>query len=199
MKLGKAARAAVVSIAAVCGAAFAAGADTMSNPTTAWSFSFTSIDGKPMPLADFRGKVLLVVNTASFCGFTKQYRALQELHAEYEGQGFAVIGVPSNDFGGQEPKAAGEIKEFCEGMFGVTFPLTDKTVVSGSDAHPFYKWARDASGWLNAPKWNFHKYLVGRDGHLVTSFYSQTAPNSERVMNAIEAEIAKPQAAATAD
>lgn len=199
MKLGKAASAAVVSIAAVCGAAFAAGADTMSNPTTAWSFSFTSIDGKPMPLSDFRGKVLLVVNTASFCGFTKQYRALQELHAEYEGQGFAVIGVPSNDFGGQEPKAAGEIKEFCEGMFGVTFPLTDKTVVSGSDAHPFYKWARDASGWLNAPKWNFHKYLVGRDGRLVTSFYSQTAPNSERVMNAIEAEIAKPQAAAAAD
>lgn len=199
MKLVKATRTALVSIMAVCGVTFAAGADTMSTATTAWDFSFTSIDGKPMPLADFRGKVLLVVNTASFCGFTKQYRALQELHTEYEEQGFAVIGVPSNDFGAQEPKAAGEIKEFCEGMFGVTFPLADKTVVSGSGAHPFYKWARNESGWLNAPKWNFHKYLVGRDGRLVTSFYSQTAPNSERVVNAIEAEIAKPQAAAAAD
>lgn len=113
MKLAKATRTALVGIMAVCGVTFAAGADTMSTATTAWDFSFTSIDGKPMPLADFRGKVLLVVNTASFCGFTKQYRALQELHTEYEEQGFAVIGVPSNDFGAQEPKAAGEIKEFC--------------------------------------------------------------------------------------
>jgi glutathione peroxidase len=163
--------------------------------TTAWDFTFTSIDGKPMPLSDFRGRVLLVVNTASFCGFTKQYEALQALNAKYEAQGFAVIGVPSNDFGGQEPKEAGEIKEFCEGMFGVTFPLTDKNAVTGEGAHPFYKWARDELGWLNAPKWNFHKYLVGRDGRLATSFFSMTTPDSEKLVRAVEAEIAKPAGA----
>ena len=165
---------------------------------TAWDFSFTSIDGKPMPLSDFRGQVLLVVNTASFCGFTKQYKALQELHQKYAPQGFAVIGVPSNDFGAQEPKAAGEIKEFCEGMFGVEFPLTDKNVVSGDNAHPFYKWARDELGWMNAPKWNFHKYLVGRDGKLVTSFFSMTTPDADRLVSAVEAELRKPKVAAAA-
>lgn len=195
MRLRIAAAAALLGLAAICGAALAAGAEDMSSKT-AWDFSFTSIDGKPMPLADFRGQVLLVVNTASFCGFTKQYEALQMLHAKYESQGFAVIGVPSNDFGAQEPKAAGEIKEFCEGMFGVTFPLTDKNAVLGEGAHPFYKWAREELGWLNAPKWNFHKYLVGRDGKLVTSFYSQTAPDADRLVKAVEAEIAKPAGAA---
>jgi glutathione peroxidase len=163
---------------------------------TAWDFSFTSIDGKPMPLADFRGQVLLVVNTASFCGFTKQYKALQELHARYAPLGFAVIGVPSNDFGGQEPKAEGEIKEFCEGMFGVAFPLTAKNVVTGDGAHPFYKWAREELGWINAPKWNFHKYLVGRDGRLVTSFFSTTAPESDKLVSAVETELKKPKVAA---
>ncbi len=186
---------ALLGVALVCGAAVSAGADDMSSKT-AWDFSFTSIDGKPMPLADFRGKVLLVVNTASFCGFTKQYEALQALHAKYEGHGFAVIGVPSNDFGAQEPKAAGEIKEFCEGIFGVTFPLTDKNIVSGDGAHPFYKWARDQVGWINAPKWNFHKYVVGRDGKIATWFFSQTAPDAEKLVKVVETELAKPKAAA---
>ncbi len=189
------ASAALLGLAAMAGVGAAAGAEGK-NARTAWDFTFTSIDGKPMPLSDFKGRVLLVVNTASFCGFTKQYEALQALNAKYEAQGFNVIGVPSNDFGGQEPKAAGEIKEFCEGMFGVTFPLTDKNVVSGEDAHPFYKWAREELGWLNAPKWNFHKYLVGRDGKLVTSFFSATAPDADRLVRAVEAEIAKPKVAA---
>ena len=189
----KGAAAALSSLAALMGG----GADPVTaGETTAWDFSFTSIDGKPMPLSDFKGKVLLVVNTASFCGFTKQYEALQALDAKYQSQGFHVIGVPSNDFGGQEPKAAGEIKEFCEGMFGVTFPLTDKVAVSGEGAHPFYVWARDQLGWLNAPKWNFHKYLVGRDGKLVTSFFSSTAPDADRLVRAVEAELAKPKLAA---
>ena len=192
----KSAAAALSSLAALIGA----GADPVTaGETTAWDFSFTSIDGKPMPLSDFKGKVLLVVNTASFCGFTKQYEALQALDAKYQSQGFHVIGVPSNDFGGQEPKAAGEIKEFCEGMFGVTFPLTDKVAVSGEAAHPFYVWARDRLGWLNAPKWNFHKYLVGRDGKLVTSFFSSTAPDADRLVKAVEAELAKPKLAAAGD
>jgi len=185
----------LVGAAAMAGVGAAAGADA-SGGKTAWDFSFTSIDGKPMPLADFKGRVLLVVNTASFCGFTKQYEALQALNAKYEAQGFNVIGVPSNDFGGQEPDSEGKIKEFCEGMFGVTFPLTGKNVVTGDGAHPFYAWAREELGWLNAPKWNFHKYLVGRDGKLVTSFYSQTAPDADRLVRAVEAEIAKPKVAA---
>ncbi len=196
MRLKRALSAAMLGLTAMVGGGMALGAEDDS-AKTAWDFSFTSIDGKPMPLSDFRGKVLLVVNTASFCGFTKQYEALQKLNAKYEGQGFAVIGVPSNDFGAQEPKAAGEIKEFCEGMFGVTFPLADKNVVSGDAAHPFYKWAREELGWFNAPKWNFHKYLVGRDGRLVTSFFSATAPDADRLVSAVEAEIAKPVAAAT--
>lgn len=171
-------------------AAGAAGPDDRA-AKTAWDFAFTSIDGKPMPLADYRGDVLLVVNTASMCGFTKQYSGLQALHETYEAQGFKVVGVPSNDFGGQEPKAAGEIKEFCETTFGIRFPMTDKVEVTGGGAHPFYAWARDELGWLNAPKWNFHKYLVGRDGRLVTSFFSQTTPESKKMTRAIEAEIAK--------
>jgi glutathione peroxidase len=195
MRFISAASVTLLGLAALAGAGASAAPEE--GAMTAWDFSFTSIDGKPMPLSDFRGKVLLVVNTASFCGFTKQYEALQALHAKYEGQGFAVIGVPSNDFGAQEPKAAGEIKEFCEGMFGVTFPLTDKNAVSGEAAHPFYKWAREALGWLNAPKWNFHKYLVGRDGRLVTSFFSVTAPDADRLVEAVEGEIAKPAPAAT--
>lgn len=159
--------------------------------TDAWSFNFTSIDGKPMPLSQYRGNVLLVVNVASFCGFTPQYKGLQALSEKYQARGLTVIGVPSNDFGNQEPKAAGEIKEFCQGTYGVTFPLTAKAALSGDDAHPFYTWARHELGWLNAPKWNFHKYLVGRDGRLVTSFISTTTPDSARVVAAIETELAK--------
>lgn len=160
-------------------------------PVTAWDFNFTSIDGTQMPLAQYRGNVLLVVNVASFCGFTPQYKGLQALFEKYRAQGLTVIGVPSNDFGNQEPKAAGEIKEFCQGTYGITFPLTAKAALSGESAHPFYAWARDDLGWLNAPKWNFHKYLVGRDGRLVTSFLSTTTPESSRLVSAVEAELAK--------
>lgn len=159
--------------------------------TTAWEFNFTSIDGKPLPLSQYRGNVLLVVNVASFCGFTPQYKGLQALYEKYQQQGLTVIGVPSNDFGNQEPKAAGEIKEFCQGTYGITFPLTAKASLSGDAAHPFYAWARQELGWLNAPKWNFHKYLVSRDGRLVTSFLSTTTPESTRLVSAVEAELAK--------
>lgn len=158
----------------------------------AWDHEFQSIDGKPMPLKAYQGKVLLVVNTASFCGFTPQYKALEALHEKYEKQGLVVIGVPSNDFGGQEPKAEGEIKEFCEGAFGVTFPLTSKYAVTGAGAHPFYKWVVSALGPKSAPGWNFHKYLVGRDGKVVSSFFSGSAPDSKEVVAAIEAELRKP-------
>lgn len=168
-------------------------ADNPPATASAWDFSFQSIDGKPMPLSAFKGNVLLVVNVASFCGFTPQYKGLQALHDKYGAQGLTVIGVPSNDFGQQEPKAAGEIKEFCQGTYGITFPLAGKEMVSGDTPHPFYAWAREQLGWINAPKWNFHKYLVGRDGRLVTSFFSTTAPDAGRLVSAVEVELAKGQ------
>jgi glutathione peroxidase len=158
---------------------------------SAFDFEFTSIDGKPMPLSEYKGKVLLIVNTASFCGFTKQYEGLQALHDAYSQKGLAVIGVPSNDFGGQEPGDVSKIKEFCTGTFGITFPMTDKNVVKGDAAHPFYKWAVGTLGPKAAPGWNFHKYLVGRDGKLAASFFSGTAPDGKELLAALETEIAK--------
>ncbi|MGE0053710.1 MAG: glutathione peroxidase [Hyphomicrobium sp.] len=161
---------------------------------SAFDFSFQSIDGTPMNFADWRGKVLLVVNTASFCGFTKQYAGLQELWSKYQDKGLVVIGVPSNDFGEQEPKAEGEIKQFCQGAFGVTFPLTEKQVVKGEGAHPFYAWAAKVGG--GPPAWNFHKYLIGRDGRMLRAFSSRVAPNSAEVTGAIEQALGEKVSAA---
>lgn len=158
---------------------------------SAYDFEFTSIDGKPLKLADWQGKVLLVVNTASFCGFTKQYAGLQELWSKYETAGLVVLGVPSNDFGEQEPKSEADVKAFCEGGFGVTFPLTAKQTVKGEHAHPFYKWAAAAVGPQGVPSWNFHKYLVGRDGRIVKAFSSRVTPSSAEVVDAIEAALAR--------
>jgi glutathione peroxidase len=157
---------------------------------SAYDFSFSSIDGQPMPMSQYKGKAVLVVNTASFCGFTKQYQGLQALYQSYEAKGLVVIGVPSNDFGGQEPGSATQIKEFCEGAFGITFPLTEKVPVTGEAAHPFYKWAAATLGPKAAPGWNFHKYLVARDGRIVKSFYSGTAPDSKEIVAAIEDALA---------
>jgi glutathione peroxidase len=156
---------------------------------SAFQFGFTSIDGRPMPLADFKGRALLVVNTASFCGYTNQYAGLQALHDKYEKLGLVVIGVPSNDFGEQEPKAETEIATFCQGAFGVMFPLTDKQAVKGPNAHPFYKWAVATLGANAAPKWNFHKYLIGRDGRLLSAFSTATKPQDPQVITAIEAAL----------
>lgn len=157
----------------------------------AFDFTFDGIDGKPLALSAYEGKALLVVNTASFCGFTKQYEGLQKLWQDYEAKGLVVVGVPSNDFGEQEPKSDGEIKEFCKGAFGVTFPLAAKTVVKGERAHPFYAWAREAMGGKSTPGWNFHKYLVGRDGRLVAAFPSQVTPDHADLVGAVERELAK--------
>ena len=155
--------------------------------TSAHDFSFTAIDGAPLPMTEFRGKAVLVVNTASFCGFTGQYEALQALYERFQDRGLVVLGVPSNDFGRQEPGSADEIKEFCEINYQITFPLTEKQVVSGSEAHPFYRWAADRVGTMGKPRWNFHKYLVGPDGELVDWFSTVTKPNSPKVVSAIEA------------
>ena len=153
---------------------------------SAYDFEFGGIDGAPIKLSQWRGKVLLVVNTASFCGFTKQYAGLQDLWMRYGGEGLVVLGVPANDFGGQEPKSESEIKKFCEGGFGITFPLTSKQVVVGPASHPFYKRAAETVGPDGVPAWNFHKYLLGRDGRMIGAFASRVTPDSKELVGAIE-------------
>jgi glutathione peroxidase len=153
---------------------------------SAYDFEFQGIDGSPLRLSDWRGKVLLIVNTASLCGFTKQYAGLEELWRRYREAGLVVIGVPSNDFAGQEPKSEREIKAFCESKFGVTFPLTSKQVVSGSGINPFYRWAAEVFGPAGVPRWNFHKYLVGRDGRLLRSFSTRLPPAAPEITGWIE-------------
>jgi glutathione peroxidase len=133
--------------------------------------------------------VLLVVNTASFCGFTAQYAGLQTLWERYEKRGLVVVGVPSNDFGAQEPKGETEIAGFCQGAFGITFPLTSKETVAGSQAHPFYRWARDRLGANHAPRWNFHKYLIGRNGKPIAGYGANVEPLSPTLIQAIEAAL----------
>ncbi len=159
---------------------------------TAYDFSFTTlVGGHPLPLEQFRGKVLLVVNTASKCGFTPQYDGLEKLFAAYRDGGLVVLGVPSNDFGGQEPGDNDGIAHFCKLNYGVTFPMAGKQTVTGRNAHPFYKWAREQAGFLGAPKWNFHKYLIGRHGEFVDYFNTTTGPDSKKLRAAIEAELRK--------
>lgn len=140
-------------------------------------------DEKPQSLCQYSGKVLLVVNTASFCGFTSQYKGLEALHAKYKDQGFAVLGFPSNDFS-QETGSNKQIADFCENTFGVKFPMFTKTQVTGSDASPLYKQLIAQSG--QKPRWNFYKYLIGRDGKLVDSYGSVTGPDSKSLVSAIE-------------
>ena len=154
---------------------------------TAYDFSFDQVDGTSLALADYRGKVVMVVNTASACGFTDQYDDMQSLYETYQDQGFVMLAVPSNDFGNQEPLAGAKIKEFCEVNFSITFTVTDKTAVNGDKAHPFYQWATDELGTLAKPRWNFHKYLIDRNGKLVSWFATPTKPTSPKIKNAVEA------------
>ncbi len=159
----------------------------MINPSqTAYDFSFQSATGEVLPLSHFCGKILFIVNTASQCGFTRQYQSLEQLYKQYQDRGLVVIGVPSNDFGGQEPGTDDEIQAFCQTRFGITFPVVKKERLKGASIHPFYSWARGVLGFGTAPKWNFHKYLVDREGHLIDYFYSSTSANSPRLLQALE-------------
>lgn len=153
---------------------------------SAHDFSFNSIDGEPLPLSRYKGKAVLVVNTASECGYTPQYKDLQALWQRYRDRGLVVLGVPSNDFGGQEPGTEAEIKRFCERQYAVDFPLTAKEPVSGDAAHPFYKWAAEVAGGDAAPRWNFHKYLIAPDGSLAAWFPTKTSPVDPKVTGEIE-------------
>ena len=161
-----------------------------SAPLTAHDFTFENIDGGPLPLSDFAGKTVLLVNTASMCGFTAQYEALQAVYDKYRDAGLVVLGVPSDDFGGQEYDSADEIKQFCEINYGITFPMTDKVRVKGDNAHPFYQWVA-AQGRMKLPRWNFYKHVIDADGNLVEWFASTTSPDSSKVINAIEKELAR--------
>ena len=153
---------------------------------SAHEFSFDTIDGAPLPLTDFRGKVVLVVNTASQCGLTPQYEGLEQLYSDYRDRGLVVLGVPCNQFAGQEPGTEAQIKDFCETRFAVDFPLTSKVEVKGSGAHPFYKWAEGQLGEPAVPVWNFHKILVGKSGEAIRAFGPRTDPLDPEVTGAIE-------------
>lgn len=154
---------------------------------SAYDYSFQSLIGHhALPLSSFKGKVLLIVNTASKCGFTPQYASLEKLYDTYKDRGLVVIGVPSNDFARQEPGTEEDIAHFCQMNYGVTFPMTTKEIVSGKNAHPFYRWAKQKLGFGTAVKWNFHKYLINRNGELVDYFNSPTSPDAKRVQKAIE-------------
>jgi glutathione peroxidase len=142
-----------------------------------------------MPFAQYKGKALLVVNTASFCGYTPQYEGLQKLYETFSAQGLVVIGVPSNDFN-QESTSNKAIKTFCESKFGIRFPMTERSTVIGPKAAPFYSWAASVLGKGNVPKWNFHKYLIDRDGKLVGAYNSKVTPDSPALQDAIKKVLA---------
>ena len=156
-----------------------------------YDFKLNTLEGKPASLGDYKGKVVLLVNVASQCGLTPQYKALQALQDKYKDKGFTVVGVPCNDFGAQEPGSSQEIQEFCTGKYHVTFPLMEKIHVKGSEQHPLY--ARLTGKGAEFPgdiKWNFGKFLIGRDGKVLKRFEPQTTPDAAEVTKAIEAALA---------
>jgi glutathione peroxidase len=153
-------------------------------------FRFSDINGDDLPMSRFAGKPVLLVNVASACGFTPQYSDLQRLHEAYGPKGLVVLGVPSNDFGAQEPGSEEQIRLFCQTSFGVTFPMTAKQKVIGASAHPVYRWITSELGEGAAPKWNFHKYLIGRDGALLEAWPSRVGPTSQEVIGAVEKALA---------
>ncbi|CUW46637.1 glutathione peroxidase [Novacetimonas hansenii] len=154
--------------------------------TCAYDFTLPALSGEPIDLSSLRGKPILIVNTASKCGFTPQYEGLQGLWTTWRSHDLTVLGVPSNDFGAQEPGNAQEIGAFCERNYHVTFPLAAKCHVRGPQATPLFRWLAQQGGFLARPRWNFYKYLIGRDGTLVNWFMSITPPESRRVRMAVE-------------
>jgi glutathione peroxidase len=151
-----------------------------------FDLSINDINNKVVNLSDFKGKIILLVNVASKCGFTKQYTGLQELYEKYKDNGFVVLGVPSNQFGGQEPGTNDEIKNFCETNFNITFPITDKVDVKGDNAHALYKWAKKNNGNSTVPKWNFHKILINKEGKIENTFNSFITPMSDKITKQID-------------
>ena len=151
-----------------------------------YDFKLESITGEIINFNNYKGKTVLLVNVASNCGFTKQYNELQNLWEKYKERDLVVIGVPSNQFGGQEPGSNSEIKSFCEVNFNINFPLTSKYDVKGDNAHDIYKWAKETFGKSSIPKWNFHKILINKKGSVHDTFASFTNPMSKKILNELE-------------
>ena len=155
------------------------------NSEVAYDYSFNGIEGGQINLSDYKDKVIVVVNVASRCGYTPQYEGLQTLYNDYKNKDVIVIGVPTNNFK-QEPGTNDQIKDFCETTFGISFPMTEKIDVIGSNSHPFYKWARKDFGISAIPKWNFHKIVIGKNGKIEDTFASFTKPTSKKFIRLIE-------------
>jgi glutathione peroxidase len=155
-------------------------------PMSLYDITLNTLEGKPQSLAAYKGQVVLAVNVASECGYTPQYAGLQKLYAEQKGRGLVVLGFPCNQFGGQEPGTAAQIESFCQKNYGVTFPLFEKLEVKGANQAPLYQFLTARFG---EPAWNFHKYLVGRDGQVIQAFSSKVAPDSPELKAAIEAAL----------
>jgi glutathione peroxidase len=154
-----------------------------------YDFTLTNIDGDERSLAAYSGKVVMVVNVASMCGYTPQYEQLEQIYEQYRDRGFEVLAFPANDFGAQEPGTDAEIKEFCTREFGVTFPLFSKITVKGPDKHPLYAWLTSGGGrseFGGEIPWNFEKFLVDRNGHVVARFHYKVRPDAQEVLRALE-------------
>ena len=158
---------------------------TAGNNGTAYDYEFNGIDGDLIKLSQYKGKIIVIVNVASRCGYTPQYEDLQTLSSKYKSKNLVVLGIPTNNFR-QEPGNNKEIKDFCETNFGINFPMTEKINVIGNDSHPFYKWARKDYGIGAIPKWNFHKIIIGKDGKVAETFSSITKPSSKKFIKVIE-------------
>ena len=156
-----------------------------SNDKSFYDFQINDISGEVINFKDYKNKVILIVNTASYCGFTKQYNDLQNLWEKYKTQGLIVLGIPSDSFN-QEKKANKEVKEFCKVNFNIDFPLSEITNVKGENAHPVFKWAKESFGNSAVPKWNFHKILINKDGRIIDTFASFTSPMSSKIIKMIE-------------
>lgn len=164
---------------------------------TAHTFSFVSIDGTPLPLADFAGRPVLLVNTASSCGFASQYQEMEQLWQRYRANGLVVMGTPSADFGGQERRGDSELMDYCERTYGIDFPITQRVGVWGGKAHPFYRWAADHLGPFHRPSWNFTKILLDRQGRIAGAWGPFIKPMSSRIVAAVEQSLAQSDEAGT--
>ena len=151
-----------------------------------FDLSFKSIDGNIISLKDFKNKTIIIVNSASFCGFTYQYEELENLYQKFKNQGLVIIAIPSNDFGGQEFKENKKVKEFCDVNFNISFPITTITKVTGKNKHTFFKWVEKEAGYISLPKWNFYKYLINKNGKLAAWFSSVTKPSSKKLLNELK-------------
>ena len=168
-------------------------ATLMAADKTVYDFTLNTIDGQTAPLAAYKGKVVLLVNVASRCGYTPQYTALESIYEKYKAQGFVIVGIPANNFGGQEPGTNAEIKTFCASKYNVTFPMMAKVSVKGDDKTPLYQFLTDKSANPKVSgeiQWNFTKFLIGADGHPVARFEPDVTPDSPQVIAAIEKELA---------